>query len=794
MKRFYTILLAMCFCVISVYAQVIYSTDFATEDDFAGWTVLDVNEDGSTWGFDKEGDPSHVYYNYHATNPADDWLFSPAVISSQAGTLALTFDMRGSFFGEKVEVFWGTRPTADFMTNRVSEEMFLTDNISNHFYLIDVKANRPIYIGFHACSDADKYRLYLCNITAQFTANPVDLLVSEIVSPVSGFNLGEESVTVKVKNNGNVEVSSFDLAFAVNNNVVAAETVNQTLAIGAEMEYTFAAKADLSTPRVAHSVAVWTSCADDINTPNDTCFASVLHKADATVPFFMGFEMTEYTEGIALFNLNEDEGDWDIYSDPYTNLSRTGDFCLAYNYDKYNNADDWAILEPIKVEEAGYYVFRFWYSGDDIHPEKLGVYYGNAATPEAMTNKVVEYAPFARSSYEESVNILYFDKPQTVFFGFHAFSDKDENWICVDDVSFEKASSESVDLVVNRITNPKDFVHVGSKKSVNFEVRNIGIKDTEATIRVKIDDIIIDEKTQPVKAQEILELAVADALSALDAGEHTLVVEVNSADDNVAENNTGTLQFRVMGKPARLWNFEDGKLPDEFVFRAEDSGTVNPDAGAEFNENGWGLFNIQNHDLYGEYILAGTSWLNGTSQADRWCVLPAYCPSEDSYLVWDVCSFNPVYLETYSIMVSSNGDDSWYYTTHEEFVAESADFKTRGIALGEYAKPGATIYVAFRIRSKIAEALILDNIGLYGGELAGVVDAAANPEPHVIVKNNKIEVTGNDVKAVMLYDMSGRLVVETAEKTLFVEGVNPGAYVVKVLTDDDVFSSKVIMR
>lgn len=784
----------MCFCVLCLNAQVVYSTEFATEDEFKEWTVLDVNEDGCTWTFDDAGTYSKVYYNYNSTNAANDWIISPAIISSEAGTLAVSFTVRGSTYGEKMEVFYGTRPTADYMTNRVSEVLNLSDDITSHLYLIDVKANRPIYLGFRVCSDADKYRLYICGVTAQFTTNPVDLTVSDIMTPVSDFNLAQETVTVKVKNSGKVDVSSFDLTLAVNDNVVATETVAQALAAGAEMEYTFAAKADLSAPRVLHNVAVWTTHADDVNVSNDTCRVDVLHKAEATVPYYMGFEVGEYIEGMTYYNLNEDDGDWNIYTDPWWNLAHTGDYCLAYNYNKYNNADDWAILEPVMIPEAGYYVFRFWYSGDDTHPEKLRLCYGNEAKPEAMTNVVVEYAPFARSAYEESINIIYFDKPQTVFFGFYAFSDKDENWICIDDISLEKASGESVDLTVNGITSPKEYVHAGSKKSVNYSVRSLGIKDAETTIRVKIDDTVVDEKTLTIKAQEVKECTVADALSNLTAGEHTLVVEVTCAEDNVVANNTDTVHFRVMGEPAKMWNFEDGNLPAEFVFRVEDSGTVNPGAGDEFNEEGWGLFNIQNHELYGQYVLAGATWLDGATKADRWCVLPAYCPTEDSYLVWDASSFNPTYLETYSIMISTNGDDPFYYTTHEEFVAESADFKTRGVALGEYAQPGATINVAFRLRSKNCEALILDNIALYGGELAGVKDATVSPEPRIVVKDNMIQVTSNDAKAILLYDMSGRLVAQASGAYMVVDGVAAGAYVVKVLTDDTAHSSKVIMR
>ena len=142
---------------------------------------------------------------------------------------------------------------------------------------------------------------------------------------------------------------------------------------------------------------------------------------------------------------------------------------------------------------------------------------------------------------------------------------------------------------------------------------------------------------------------------------------------------------------------------------------------------------IQKHEQFGEYMLAGTSWLDGTDKADRWCVLPPFCPTESSFLVWDVASFNPNYLETYSVMISSNGDDSWYYFTEEEYHLESPEFKTSGLDLSSYASD--TIYIAFRLRSKNCEHLILDNIELYGGEVNGV-DAVETNDVLVKISEN----------------------------------------------------------
>lgn len=794
MKKIYTLLAMISLCFASAMAQVIYTTNFSTEDDFNTWTVFDVNGDEKTWQFDSYGEPSKVFYSYHSSNAANDWLISPAITSTQTGSLAISLRVKGSSYGEKLQVFYGNSATVEAMTTQVSEVLALNDSETSYLYMIDVNANEPIYLGMHACSDADKWRLYLCEVTVQFTTNPVDLSVTEISSPISDFNLTQESVTIKVKNEGNVDVESFDVSFAIDGEIVATETINQTLAIGAEMEYTFNAKADLSEPRKSFEIKAWTSHGDDVNANNDAATTSVLHKAPATVPYSMGFESSEYTDGITFYNLNEDEGNWDLYSDPWWSLSHTGDYCLAYNYDKNNNGDDWAILEPIKIKEAGYYVLKFWYSGDDTHPEKLGVYYGAEGNPIAMTNKIVEYAPFARSAYEESINIFYIDQPQTIYIGFHAFSDKDENWLCVDDVILEKVESDNIDLGITEIKSPDKYVHIGSKNSIEYNVRNYGIADVNARVKVKIDTEIIDDRFVSIKAQEIAQQLVPNALSELSEGVHKLIVEVSVADDKVQSNNVDSLEFRVMGTPTKRWDFENGQLPTDFVFRSEDGGTVNPGAGDEFNEAGWGIFNIQEHEQFGNYMLAATSWLDGTDKADRWCVLPPFSPDESSFLVWDVSSYNSSYLETYSVMVSSNGDDSWYYFTEEEYHLESANFKTRGIDLSSYSEK--EIYIAFRLRSKNCDALILDNIELYGGKIGEVdgIESIVADDILVRVSANAVTVVGAEVSDIVISDMNGRDVVAVNANEISTEGLNSGIYILKITTSDNVITKKIAIK
>ncbi len=793
MRKISTFLLMLIMCSVTALAQVIYTTNFATQEDFNTWFVVDSNQDGSTWQFDTSGSYGYVFYTYNAANAANDWLISPEIVSPTDGTVAITINVHGSSYGEKLQLFKGSSTAIGSMTS-ISEVLPLNDEDSSHVFLVNVTANESFRIAFKACSDADKWRLYIKNITVQLSENPVDLAVTEIISPVSDFNLGNESVKVKIKNIGNIAVDSYKVAFSIDNTEIANETINTPLGINEEIEYTFTTAGDFSLPRKLFTIKAWTIHADDINNDNNAASTTVLHKAPASLPYFMGFEANEYTEGITFMNLNYDDGDWNIYTDPWWSLSHNGDYCLAYNYDKNNNGNDWAFLEPITISEPGYYVLKFWYSGDDTHPEKLGVYYGNDATPEAMTQKIVEYAPFARSAYAESINIINITEPQTIYIGFYAFSDKDENWICVDDVSLEKIESDDIDIAVTSIDYPSKYLRNANNKAVQFSLRNLGITDVEASYKVTIDNNLIANEPITIKTQEIKTISVDGAFANIAEGDHTLTVEVISADDKVTDNNTMTTEFKLLGTPTMLWDFENG-IPEEFTFRAEDEGTVDPNAGEEFTHEGWGIFNIVNHADYGEKMLAGTSWLQGTDQADRWCILPPYIPEESSLLVWDAASYNPSFLETYSVMISTNGDDSWYYFTEETYNLESTLFKTRGIDLSEYA--GREIYIAYRLRTENGEALVMDNIALYGGKLSGTqngVDAVENSTVDIVISSEKVVAMGEGVEGIEIYNINGTLAAASTSNEIYIGNLTPAVYMIRTKTATGVINKKFIKK
>lgn len=143
-----------------------YFQDFETDDALAELTIINSNDDYKFWEL-KDG---HAWLQYNAQMPSDDWLILPGMNFSSGKGYIVRFDAwahLGNFYPERMEVRYGTSPTAAGMTVAIMEPTVLTNKEGEptHFeYTIMPTADGVYYIGFHGISDADQSGLYLDNI------------------------------------------------------------------------------------------------------------------------------------------------------------------------------------------------------------------------------------------------------------------------------------------------------------------------------------------------------------------------------------------------------------------------------------------------------------------------------------------------------------------------------------------------------------------------------------------------------------------------------------------------------
>ena len=795
MKKLFTLVMSLLAVCTMNAADVIFTADLDTEAGFNQWTVVDNNNDEKTWIFSQDNDDGqHVYYQYHSTNSADDWLISPVITPPASEKIVIRYTLKGSYYKEAAEVriCYGNETDVSKFTEVLNTHNDLDDS-DHSFVSIIESAPESFRVAVRATSEPNRWRLYLKSFSVEATDDLCDLTVTDILTPTTGENLGQEPVRVSIKNEGLTPADEFDATLIVNGETIATEHVIYELLPDKTLDFTFQAKADLSKPRELYDVTVAVDYPNDINPGNNSRTVQVRHKAPATVPYFTGFEPGEYLDECKSFNLNEDSGDWAIgVGSVWFSMARTGIGYLGYNYDKTNNADDWFILEPIKVD-AGYYALKFWYSGDDSHPEKFSVHYGNSGSPEAMTNKIVEYAPFAKGAYQESINILHFDEPQTVYIGFYAFSDKDENWITIDDLSFERIEATDIDVAAISVINPTEYLPVQAPQDITFTAKNLGITAQDVTVSFKVDDTVVNTSTVNFAAQEEKKLNYADALNGLEPGEHTVEVAVTCEGDIKHENDAISQSFIFIGTPDIIYDFESGIVPADFTYEVNDEGTLNASAVEEFGENGWGIVSIGDHPYYGTKMFAGSSWVDGVEDINRSCILPKVkVNSENAYFVWNAGSINPYFYESYQVRVRYI-DPVWGedYSKLAEITLEGTDRQYRGISLGKF--NGQEVQVEICMTSKPGDALTLDNLQFVGCSLlnpSGIEESKVGNNLKIAVANNCVTVSDN--ATITVTDMNGRTVASGIGSTLAISHLTPGAYIVKARTNTDTNTIKFI--
>ena len=126
-------------------------------------------------------------------------------------------------------------------------------------------------------------------VTTIFTALPlVEVEVSNLVSPADGCGKGStEDVTVEITNNGVGYIyNGLSASFQVNNGPVYTESISDTLAPGASLNYTFNQQADLTTgyQNSTFHFVVSAHHSSDLNNINDTARYDVVSLANLHAP------------------------------------------------------------------------------------------------------------------------------------------------------------------------------------------------------------------------------------------------------------------------------------------------------------------------------------------------------------------------------------------------------------------------------------------------------------------------------------------------------------------------------
>lgn len=193
------------------------------------WTIIDANGDGRTW---ESSSYDGIYYSYTSSNAADDWAVTPPLKAYKGCKYKIhaAFKCQLSSCPEKIEVRAGYAPSAADMTIELLPETVIdqTDPMAFDFELVPDRDGK-IFIGFHAVSDADMYKLKIAELTIAAPVNesaPAAPVITRVTADRTGALLAEGTVTVPVSAENGSSLSSVSRLEVLRGNTVVAVVDN----------------------------------------------------------------------------------------------------------------------------------------------------------------------------------------------------------------------------------------------------------------------------------------------------------------------------------------------------------------------------------------------------------------------------------------------------------------------------------------------------------------------------------------------------------------------------------------
>ncbi len=144
-----------------------------------GWSVLNLNADTITWRVvarptQASSPPNALSIRWNAAAAMDDWAFLPGIQLTAGQSYDIGFKYAGfsTAFQEKLEVRVGTAPTVAAATASVFNDAAIATAVPAYLDGLGsfvAPTTGLYYFGFHGYSDADQFRLFLDDVTVQFT-------------------------------------------------------------------------------------------------------------------------------------------------------------------------------------------------------------------------------------------------------------------------------------------------------------------------------------------------------------------------------------------------------------------------------------------------------------------------------------------------------------------------------------------------------------------------------------------------------------------------------------------------
>ncbi|MBM3431037.1 MAG: T9SS type A sorting domain-containing protein [Bacteroidetes bacterium] len=240
-------------------------------------------------------------------------------------------------------------------------------------------------------------------------------------------------------------------------------------------------------------------------------------------------------------------------------------------------------------------------------------------------------------------------------------------------------------------------------------------------------------------------------------------------------------------------DFQSG-IPSNYTILNNDGNTPFSTMTPFIGQEAW--ISFQDPDSTLNQVAAATSYFETADSADRWLITPQITLSSfGNYLSWNAKSHDPSFPDDYLVLLSTTDSLTSSFTdTIGSVEQENFEWTSREVNLSNLGLNDSSIYIAFVLRTYDGFKLYVDDILVRGEDLTGLNESSVadfnvypNPFSDVIqIESNK------SFESISIVDLNGKSLLETTEKTIHLNFLQNGYYLIVLKYQNQLFTYKVL--
>ena len=452
-----------------------YINDFTTMGDQQSFTIVDGNEDNSTW-YPFDGKFSHFgSYDYDA----DDWLISPAIKLEAGKNYYVAFDTwRGADYAEKtIELKMGMSPSPAALTQdaiaAVAVESLGAVTLENDRLTVDETGY--YYFGIHDISVAGGYSLYVDNFVIEEGA------ADNAPAAITDLQVVQDADALKAT----VSFTAPDMAFdgsALTTNLTKIEVLRDGVVVKTLEDIAPGAAVQFEDEGMTIGNHTYTAIAYNENGRGQKSLAVTVFFFEAQdIPYTVEFTDPSVLDVLNVIDANGDGNTWE-WNDYENGLI----YPPGYNDD----ADDYLVLMPVRAEAGNNYKVTFT-AHTGYAAERFEVVAGRQGTPDALTMTVIPVTAFQADVATDFEGSFTADEGGLYFVAIHCLSDMYSYDLFADKLVIEKGAEPTAPAAVSDLAVVPG--ELGAKLAVvTFTAPSMAINGTALTENLTKIELLCD--------------------------------------------------------------------------------------------------------------------------------------------------------------------------------------------------------------------------------------------------------------------------------------------------------------